>query len=105
VQVRTLDEGRNLRVLVGGSTLLDQVDLVLENQNVLQLHDFDGSQVLGGLWLRARLVAGDQQQRGVHDRGAVEHGGHQDVVAGAVDERHVTATSWVASVCTAGDGD
>ena len=38
--------------------LRDEVDLVLEDQNVLQLHDLDGGQVLGGLGLGARLVAG-----------------------------------------------
>ena len=52
-------------------------------------HDLNGGQVLRGLRLRARLVGGDQQQRGVHDRRAVQHRGHQNVVARAVDERHV----------------
>ena len=45
-------------MLLLGLRLRDEVDLVLEDQNVLQLHDLDGSQVLRGLGLGARLVAG-----------------------------------------------
>jgi hypothetical protein len=33
----------------------------------------------------------NQQESGVHDGGAVEHGGHENVVAGAVHKRHVAA--------------
>ncbi len=58
----------------------DQVDLVLQDDDVLQLHDLHGGQVLAGLRLRARLVGRDQQQRAVHNRRAVQHGGHEDVV-------------------------
>ena len=45
-------------MLLLGLRLRDEVDLVLEDEDVLQLHDLDGGQVLGGLGLRARLVAG-----------------------------------------------
>ena len=69
--------------------LLDQVDLVLQDDDVLQLHDLDGGQVLARLRLRARLVAGDEEEGGVHDGSAVEHRRHQDVVSRAVHERHV----------------
>lgn len=31
----------------------------------------------------------NKQQRGVHNRGSVQHGGHEDVVAGAVHEAHM----------------
>lgn len=47
-----------------------QVDLVLQDDDVLQLHDLNGGQVLGCLGLRAGLVACNQKQRGVHDGGA-----------------------------------
>ena len=48
----------NLLLLLLGLALLDQIDLVLQDEDVLQLHDLDGGQVLGGLRLRARLVSG-----------------------------------------------
>ena len=38
-----------------------------------------------GLW--ARLVTGNEKEGGVHDRGAVKHGSHQNVVTGAINER------------------
>ena len=48
----------NLLLLLLGLSLLDEIDLVLQDEDVLQLHDLDGGQVLGGLRLRARLVSG-----------------------------------------------
>ena len=41
------------------------------------------------LRLRTALVGRDQQQCPVHDGGAVKHGGHENVMAGAVHKRHV----------------
>lgn len=52
----TLHEGEDLLVLLLGLALLHQVDLVLQDQDVLQLHDLDGRQVLRRLGLRTRLV-------------------------------------------------
>lgn len=68
-------------MLVDRHTLLDEIDLVLQDDDVLQTHDLDGRQVLGGLRLRAALVAGYQQQRSIHDGGSVQHRGHEDVMA------------------------
>ncbi len=45
-------------MLLLGLGVLDQVNLVLEDEDVLELHDFDGGQVLRSLRLRAGLVAG-----------------------------------------------
>lgn len=42
----TLHEGEDLLVLLFGLTLLHQVNLVLQNEDVLQLHDLYGCQVL-----------------------------------------------------------
>jgi len=50
-----LDKVENLLVLLLGSGLLDQINLVLEDDDVSQLHDLDGRQVLRCLWLRAGL--------------------------------------------------
>lgn len=86
----TLDKVDNALPVLLSSLLTDEVDLVLEDNNVLKLHDLDGSQVLRGLGLRARLVTGNEEESSVHDSGTVKHGGHENVVSGAVDERDVT---------------
>jgi hypothetical protein len=41
------------------SILSNEVDFVLENDDVFQLHDFDGSQMFGGLGLGAGFVRSD----------------------------------------------
>lgn len=79
---------------------LDQIHLVLQNDDVLQLHDFNSSQVLRGLRLGTSFVSGDEEKSRVHDGGAVQHGGHQDIVSGTVnegdmtDEFHARSTAW-----------
>eukprot|EP00406_Dinophysis_acuminata_P025596 CAMPEP_0179349176 /NCGR_PEP_ID=MMETSP0797-20121207/74097_1 /TAXON_ID=47934 /ORGANISM="Dinophysis acuminata, Strain DAEP01" /LENGTH=496 /DNA_ID=CAMNT_0021064033 /DNA_START=366 /DNA_END=1852 /DNA_ORIENTATION=+ len=83
--------------------LLDELDLVLEDDDVLQPHDLHGRQVLRGLGLRARLVPRDEEERGVHHRGAVQHGRHENIVAGAVHEGHVPLEPPVALELVAGD--
>mmetsp|Transcript_11967 Transcript_11967/g.26986 ORF Transcript_11967/g.26986 Transcript_11967/m.26986 type:complete len:692 (+) Transcript_11967:117-2192(+) len=70
---------------------LDEIDLVLQDQDFLEPHDLDGGKVLRGLRLRAGLVSGHEQEGGVHDRRSVEHGRHQNVVPGAIDEGNVAA--------------
>ena len=82
----TLDESSNAFLVLECLLLLDQIDLVLENDKVLELHDLHGSQMLGGLWLRARLVCGNKEKRGVHDGRAVKHRSNQNIVSWAVDE-------------------
>eukprot|EP00964_Phaeocystis_antarctica_P143977 scaffold109653_cov78-Phaeocystis_antarctica.AAC.2 len=67
-----LDERLDVLMLLQRRRLLHQVDLVLQDDDVLQLHDLDSG-----------------EQCGVHDSSAVKHGRHQNVVTGAVDERHV----------------
>lgn len=46
--------------------------------------------MLGGLGLGTRLVASNQKECGIHNGGSVQHGGHKNVVTGAIDERNVT---------------
>lgn len=86
----SLDELEDLLVVFVGLLFADQVDLVLEDEDVLELHDLDRGEVLGRLRLRARLVRGDEEQRGVHHGGTVQHGGHQNVVTRAIDKRDVS---------------
>jgi hypothetical protein len=85
----TLHERGDTLLMLERTRLLDQIDLILEDDDVLELHDLDRGQVLGRLRLRARLVPGDKEERGVHDGRTVKHGGHENVVAGAVDEGDV----------------
>jgi hypothetical protein len=85
-----LDELGDLLVVFVGLVLTNEVDFVLEDEDVLELHDLDRGQVLGGLGLRAGLVGGDEEEGGVHDGGTVEHRRHENVVTGAVDEGDVT---------------
>ena len=42
----TFDKAKDLLVLVCGLSLLDKINLVLENENVLELHDLNSCQVL-----------------------------------------------------------
>lgn len=51
------------------SLLSHQVDLVLQDNDLVELHDFDSSQMLRSLGLGARFVTGNEQQGGVHDGG------------------------------------
>ena len=57
---------------------------------MLEFHDLYGRQMFRCLGLRTRFVGGDEKKCGVHDRCAVQHGGHQNVVPWTVDERDVT---------------
>jgi hypothetical protein len=43
----------NLLMLISSLRVLDEINLVLQDENVFQLHDFNGCQMLRGLWLRA----------------------------------------------------
>ena len=89
MRVRTFHERRDAFLVFEGLRLFDQVNLILEYDEMFELHDLHGRQVFRRLRLRARLVRGDKEKRGVHDRGAVKHGGHENVVPGTVDERDV----------------
>jgi len=56
---------------------------------VLQLHDINCDQVLTGLRLRVGLITSDEQQGSVHHCCTCQHGGHEGIVTGAIDERHM----------------
>mmetsp|Transcript_19175 Transcript_19175/g.31929 ORF Transcript_19175/g.31929 Transcript_19175/m.31929 type:complete len:348 (-) Transcript_19175:199-1242(-) len=80
----------DLRVLLQRGSLSDEVDFVLQDHDVLELHDFDGSQVLRCLRLRATFVGSNEEEGGIHDGSTVQHGGHEDIVSGTVDKADVT---------------
>jgi hypothetical protein len=78
--------GKNTRVKVKQQ----QPGTHLQDKNVFKHHNFHGCQVLARLWLGARLVPRNQQQSSVHHGSSVEHSGHKNIVARAIDERHVS---------------
>lgn len=80
------DETQDGFVVLGGGLFTHQVDLVLQDDDVVQLHDFNGCKMLRGLRLRAGFVACNEEEGGVHDGGAGQHGAHENVVTGAIDE-------------------
>ena len=53
-----------------GVLLSHEIDLVLEDDDVVELHDLDGGEMFRGLRLRAVFVAGDEEKGCVHDGGA-----------------------------------
>jgi len=57
LSVHTLDKLEDLLVLVFGLGVSDEVDLVLEDDDVFELHDLNGRQMLRRLGLWTRLVA------------------------------------------------
>lgn len=82
----TTDELQDGLVMLTSGLLAHKIDLVLEDDDVVQLHDLNGGQMLRGLGLRAGFVSGNKEKGGVHDGGARQHGAHENVVTGAVDE-------------------
>ena len=67
-----------------------RVALVLQNDDLVKLHDLHGGQVLTSLRLWARLVACYEQKGAVHDGGTGKHGSHEDIVTRAVDEGYMS---------------
>lgn len=66
----TADELEDRLVVRLSGLLPHKIDLVLEDDNLVQLHDLDGGQMLRGLGLGASFVSGNKQKGGVHDGGA-----------------------------------
>lgn len=58
----TLHKGEDLLILLFGLTLLHQVNLVLQDEDVFQLHDFYSCQMLRCLRLRTRLITRWQEE-------------------------------------------
>ena len=53
-----------------GAFFSHQIDFVLQDDDVVELHDLDGCEMLGRLRLWAGFVAGYEEEGGVHDGGA-----------------------------------
>jgi hypothetical protein len=85
----TLDECGDALLVLQRLDLPHEIDLVLQDDDVFELHDLNRGEVLGRLRLGAGFVPGDEKQRGVHDRRAVQHCRHEDVVPRTINERDV----------------
>ena len=85
----TSHESRNFLLMFQSLGLLDEVDLILENDDVFELHDLDSGKMFRCLRLGARLISSNQQQGSVHNGSTVQHSGHQDVVSGTVNEGYM----------------
>lgn len=59
----TLHERQDLLILLFGLTFLHKVDLVLQDEDVLELHDLYSCQVLRSLGLRTRLVTRCEEKK------------------------------------------
>jgi len=70
--------------------LLHQINLVLQYNNMLQFHNLNRGQVFTRLWLRTGLIPRNQEQGGIHNRRPVQHGRHEDIVAGTIDKGNVS---------------
>ena len=92
VSHRSLDELLDVVLLLDAQVLVldNDVNLVLQYDNLVQVHDLHSSQMLRRLWLRACLVSRHQKQCRVHDGRSRKHGCHEHIVTRAVDERHVS---------------
>ena len=66
----TTDKLLDRVVVCGGGLFAHKINLVLENDDVLELHDLNGCKMLGGLGLGAAFVASNEEKSGVHDGGA-----------------------------------
>ena len=85
----TLNELGNSLLLLQSFGFPDEIDLVLQDQDIPQLHDLNGGQMFRRLGLGTRFVSGYEQKSGVHDGGTRQHGSHENVVSGTVDEGDV----------------
>jgi hypothetical protein len=85
-----LGEGLDLTILaLGRLFLVYEIDLILENDQILQLHDLNRCQMLLGLRLWARLIPSNQQHRSVHNRDTINHRRHEDIMPWAIDKAHM----------------
>ena len=88
---RTTDKLKDRLVVLLSGLFPHEIDLVLQDDNLVQLHNLNSGQMLRGLRLGTRFVASDEKQGSVHDGGTRQHGAHENIVTRAVDEtRHVS---------------
>lgn len=97
----TTDKLEDRLVVLLSSLLSHQIDLVLEDNDLVELHDLNGGQMLRGLGLGAGFVASNKEEGGIHDGGARQHSAHENIVTGAINEGDVTQQSVGAAAAVA----
>src|SRR6266540_3323901 len=75
-----LDEFLDCFVLVHRCTFLDKINLVLQNNDVLQTHNFSCCKMLRCLRLRVAFIHCYQQQCSIHDSSSIKHCSHEKVM-------------------------
>lgn len=58
----------------------NEVNLILDNYNFIQLHNFYGSQMFRSLRLRTTHISSYKQKTGIHHSSTCQHSCHQDIV-------------------------
>lgn len=66
-----------------------QVNFVLQNDNVLELHNVHGNKMLTSLWLGVGLITRNEEESCVHDGRTRQHCRHEGIVTWAIHERDV----------------
>jgi hypothetical protein len=82
----TLNKLGDSLLLLQSFGLSDEIDLVLQDQDIPQLHNLDSGQMFRRLRLRTRFITGNEEEGGVHDGGTGQHCSHENVVSRTVDE-------------------
>lgn len=84
----TVDELLDIRLLFDASVCIfdDNINFILQNNDLVEVHDLDGSKMLTSLRLGAWLVTSDEEEGGVHDSRSCQHCSHEDIVTWAIDE-------------------
>lgn len=91
------DELEDGLVVLLGSLFAHKIDLVLEDDDLVELHDLNSGQVLRSLGLRAGFVTSNEKESGVHDGSSRQHGAHENIVTGAIDKALTQLASWLIS--------
>jgi hypothetical protein len=76
-----LDEFLDCFMLVHCCTFLDKVNLILQNYEMLEPHDFNSCEMLRRLRLWAAFIRCNQKQGSIHDSCSIKHCSHENVVA------------------------
>jgi hypothetical protein len=68
----------------------NNINFVLHNDDVLELHDIDSDEMFTSLRLRERLVTSNKKESSIHNSSTSKHSSHESIVTGAIDERDMS---------------
>lgn len=67
-------------MLVDGNIFLDEINFILKDDNMLQTHDLNSSQVLRSLWLGTTFIGSNKEKRSIHDSCSIKHSSHENIM-------------------------